>query len=195
MTTEQIDRLERLQALRKDGVLTDDEFNAEKAKLLGGGATTTPVAAPAPVSSASAQYKWTPFRIALALVGVPALALLILKTVNGGAALTAMSGGPLPDHATLLPTPHGRIDKVDADDSCARLTDYCIRVSCTVTNDGNAAGPLEVQIILTPKGKAPYLATDSVTLSTGQSAVVTHDFAEASVTDGRPQAKCTVRAL
>ena len=152
------------------------------------------VVAPATAPSAGAPYTWTPVRIVLAMVGVPALALLILKTVNGGAALTAMSGGPLPDHTTILPAAHGRIDKVDADDSCARLTDYCIRVSCTVANDGNAPGPLELQMTLTPKGQAPYVATESVTLPPGQIAVVTHDFSEASVTDGRPQATCAVRA-
>jgi hypothetical protein len=35
MTSDQIDRLKELASLREQGILTDDEFAAQKAKLLG----------------------------------------------------------------------------------------------------------------------------------------------------------------
>ena len=91
----------------------------------------TPDPAPAPKKTKPPSY-WTPGRIALAAVGVPALLLLILLVVPGMLVGGAVVG------AHILPAPKFVVSNVDAE-GCGRLLDVCARVTCDVMNVGDAS--------------------------------------------------------
>ena len=73
--SDKIDRLERLNALYQSGVLTPEEFNLQKAEILGGSSTppaaapTPPAAAPTPppaAATATDNSKW--LKVAIILI-------------------------------------------------------------------------------------------------------------------------------
>jgi hypothetical protein len=191
MTTDQIERLERLSALKEKGALSDSEFEAQKVQILARpAAPREEVTKPSGKPPAPAGYQWTPFRVRLALVAVPGLLFLIFTIVGGGAALTALRGGKLPDHVSIIPAPHLRVDKVVVDDSCAKILDYCVRVTCTVTNDGNASGTIPIVFNLMATGQRTATATEAAMLRPGEQKTISHDFGEARLFDKGSSGSC-----
>jgi hypothetical protein len=194
MTSDQMERLERLSALKDKGALTGAEFDAQKAQILAGtGGGTAPHKAPRPPPTKKgppAGYQWTPFRVVLGLVAIPSLLLLIFTFVGGGAALIAMRGGKVPDRVTMIPAPHLRVDKAVVDDSCTKLLDYCVRVTCTVTNDGNADGALPVAFNLMATGRPTATAIETAYLKAGAQKTISHDFGEARLSDQGSKGSC-----
>ncbi len=126
----------------------------------------------------------------LALVAIPAMLLLIFRFVGGGAAVTALQGGKVPDHVSIIPAAHLRVDDVKVDDSCAHLGDYCVRVTCTVTNDGNAPGAVPLRFEYEATGRPTATATESASVPVGGQRAVTHDFGEARLSDHGSKGSC-----
>lgn len=95
--------------------------------------------------------------------------------------------------ATLLSTlgcfcggagqPTARIRYVDAsaDDRCAGLFDYCIRVYCTVVNQGDAPGTGVITYQFARDDGRTFHGETTVTLQPGETKIVPYDFAEAKL--------------
>ncbi len=151
--------------------------------------------APAP----SAQPYWTTTRVLVGiflslavLVGAPTVAL-------GGfgflAAIFSLDSGASGNRAPAqpLPEPNFVIGSVDTNDDCARLTDYCIRGSCTIINSGTGSGRADVEMSLEQDGAQVGVFTQSVTLDPGDRKTVTHDFGEATLSGSGTQVVCIAR--
>ena len=84
--------------------------------------------------------------------------------------------------------------KADTDESCAVLTDYCLRVSCSIQNVGNAAGEAAVEIYLSGENET-YKETKRVNLKPGDTKSISHNFTQAKLLDGLKgyTAKCEPR--
>ncbi len=79
------------------------------------------------------------------------------------------------------------------DDTCSRLTDYCLRVSCTVTNTGPFDGTARVELKVNRKGEAPLSRITEVDVPRGESRIVSHDFSDASFFSSGERCACTIR--
>ena len=217
MTDHITEQLARLSAMLEQGHLTREEFETQKARLLASAAQAPqpppghvhppvpqqapgqqwqpphpgPPGRPPPPRQRKAGY-WTGGRIILAVIGIPVLLILILAVVGGGAALTGLLGGPVDPNATILPTPRYEFSDIVVDDTCTSLLDYCVHVSCMVTNVGTANGTPTIEIQLIPEGGTPSATSVSVSVPKGQSTIVTHDFTEARLADGH-SGRCIVR--
>lgn len=182
MNADEMSKLERLDALRASGALSKAEFEEQKAQLLGNQQG---------LPSHKSGYRWTFGRVLMAAVGIPAMLMIILSVVGGGAAVTALRGGPVPAHVSIIPKPHLKVRDVVVDDSCTKLFDYCVRIACEVANDGDGSGPLAVKVELITPGKPTVSATESVVLAAGTDGKVTHDFRDARLSDKGTQGRCS----
>lgn len=104
--------------------------------------------------------------------------------------MTALQGGKVPAHVAIIPAPHLRIDNVKMDNSCAHLGDYCVRVTCTVTNDGNAGGPVSLEFEYKAPGRPTATATEIASVPIGGQRVLSHDFGEARLSDHDSKGSC-----
>jgi hypothetical protein len=141
--------------------------------------------APRPIPSTQPRY-WTPGRIVLAAVGVPALLLLILIVVPGMLVGGAVVG------SRVLPAPRFVLSNVDAD-GCGRLLDVCTRVTCDIMNVGNANGTANVEMSYESKGNKTVSHMESISVAPGQKKSLSHEFGEAGLMDSDPKVRCTVR--
>lgn len=189
MTKEQLDNLERLSSLLDKGLITREEFDAQKAKILGQALpaealpavpNAVPKSAQAPEPPKATRY-WTLGRIILAMIGVPGAFLI-------GVVFYARTDGDLSKN----PIAKFDVRDVVVDDSCTRLLDYCVRVSCKVRNVGLVNGSAKVEMQLLAEGQPPSAHSTSVTIAKGQETVITHDFGDARLKDSH-KGRCIVR--
>ena len=159
-----IEQLERLSALLEKGLITREEFDAQKAGIL----SSTPVAAavsePEPPSKPKEPGKskpkesgkskpkesekyWTDGRIRLAAVGVIGILLLCLIV----AASIDTTSTPPPKRGVSV-----KIVDVNVDDECTRVGDYCVRVQCTVKNTSSGGGQVGIIARLKSPGKQTF---------------------------------------
>ena len=73
--------------------------------------------------------------------------------------------------------------KVDTDESCVVLNDYCVRVSCSIQNVGNADGEAAVEIYLSSENDT-YKETKRVSIKSGDTTSISHNFTQARLMDG-----------
>lgn len=83
------------------------------------------------------------------------------------------------------------VSKIQGDDTCTGLFDYCIRVECTVTNDGPVDGDAVVELIVNP-GSASLSHKIIVPLRVGESRSVYYDFDDARLEDDH-RVHCTAK--
>ncbi len=84
--------------------------------------------------------------------------------------------------------------KAERDESCTKLTDYCVRVSCTVRNDSQIPGQVVADLQLqSPEGKVLHTETARAELGGGDTTTLTHDFTQVKVTENAKTARCVVR--
>lgn len=82
----------------------------------------------------------------------------------------------------------------EADESCSKLTDYCVRVTCTLKNDGMVPGQAVVDAqLLDPEGKVLHTQSLRAELGPGDTRTLTHDFTEAKLLGNGAEARCVVR--
>ncbi len=77
-----------------------------------------------------------------------------------------------------VPAPRYEIRDIEVDDSCATFFDFCIEVTCLISNIGDAAGMTNVYLEL-HGGPAVLQSSEFVELGPGNSWVVRHRFPEA----------------
>jgi hypothetical protein len=68
-----------------------------------------------------------------------------------------------------------------SDESCAKLTDYCIRVSCSIQNVGNGSGQVAVELTYQESEEKVYTQTIRKELGPGDTTTVHHNFTEAKL--------------
>lgn len=167
---------------------------SQSARQAGSGATGAPQprASGGDSSTQKAPRYWTTGRIVLALIGVPA-AFILGPVVFLGAtgALLAVAGDE--DAPSFISRPNFVIGSVDSNDDCARLTDYCVRGSCSVVNSGSGSGTASVEMTLNQEGVAAGVFTQDVSLRPGERKSITHDFGEARLLANDSQVVCRVR--
>ena len=231
-----LEKLEKLASLLEKGLLTREEFEAQKKKLLGA-PETEPESAPTsnpqynePIPTPETLHKglpsalnpsspklqgsptssgqqpsqphrssarpqretyWTTGRIVLAAIGIPAMLLLIFILVGGGALTVFLASDPPPAPA-IVKQARFEITDLQVSDDCSRLTDYCIRVSCAVTNVGNGDGRANIEVQMVPLGKAATVHNLDVRVPVGETRQVSHDFTEAKLSDDH-EGRCVVR--
>ena len=81
-------------------------------------------------------------------------------------------------------SPEFVVTNKSADESCARLTDYCIRVSCSIKNTGNASGEAAIELTYIESPEKTYTETIRKTLKPGDSTSVEHNFKQAKLFGG-----------
>ena len=146
--------------------------------------TTTPT--PAPIPSQNRSGYWTPGRVILALVGVPAT--LLLSLILG---VRFMAQGPVGVAQSLS---LAKITAVKANsENCSTLLDACIRVRCLVGNSGSGGGSATVEFQLEQENGAPMSANQIVSLSSGEQQEVSHDFKEAKLSLKGYKIQCRIR--
>ena len=126
------------------------------------------------------------------MIGIPGLLILIFGFVSGGAALSFLLGGDVQTSAPILPSARYKLTDVEVNDSCTSFGDYCIRVSCTFTNVGNADGTADVTMALIPSVGPRATETKLARVAVGQTIVVSNDFGSARMRDDH-QGECTIR--
>ena len=188
MNNDQIERLEKLSSMLDRGLLTQEEFNEQKARLLSAeqGAPPQPQPPQKPKSPTSKSSEpetktryWTAGRIILALIAVPGVLILAPIFFFGGI-------------AALDKQPSYQVKVLTVDDSCSRLGDYCVRVTCEVRNVGKGDGTPRVEMKLIPEGKTPVVSTESISVPAGTAKKVSHDFGAAKMLDSHKGA-CVVQ--
>ncbi len=154
--------------------------------------TRRPPEAPSAPATKAAGY-WTPGRVLLALIAVPGT--LVLAPILFFAAVRGLGGGGGDGGGGSTPfaAPNFVIGSVDSNDDCARITDYCIRGSCTIINSGSGGGTAQVEIALEQDGAESGVFTQSVSLAPGDRKTITHDFGEARLAGSAPQVICRAR--
>lgn len=120
---------------------------------------------------------WTPGRVLLGLIGVP------------GAFLVALLFGGIVFSAAGVGTEFNVVG-TNAED-CSSLGDFCVRVTCTVTNAGTRAGSAQVELRV-DQG-AGLVDTEAAFLEAGESATVSHDFTSAEFTFDNIPYDCSAR--
>jgi hypothetical protein len=128
---------------------------------------------------------WTPVRILLAAIGVPALLLLILIVVPGMLVGGAVVG------ARVLPAPKFVVSNVDAE-GCGRLLDVCARVTCDVMNVGDARGTAMVEMSYESTGNKTASHMESISVAPGERKSLSHEFGEAGLLDSNPKVRYTI---
>lgn len=84
--------------------------------------------------------------------------------------------------------------KQEVDESCTKLTDFCVRVSCTVKNEGAIPGQAVVDLqILGPEGNVLFTETERTELGGGDTTTLSHDFTQAKITQKGRSPRCVVR--
>jgi len=186
--------LERLGSLLERGLLTKDEFDVQKARLLGGSPPSQPAPPAGPQAQARAEAPppspppppeppqaapyWTAGRVLLGLIAVPGT--LVLSILCAGGALE--EGGEAVPAALSL----ARFEIVDSalNDDCSRLGEYCLRATCTLANVGSGSGLARVELLLQGDGGgAPFSYTQQIDLTKGQRKAISHDFTEARMAE------------
>lgn len=91
------------------------------------------------------------------------------------------------------PLAHFTLVSQEADASCSRVVDYCMRVTCTLKNDGPIPGQAVVDLELVGPGDAVvHTETERAELGPGDTRTLTHDFTDAKVGE-EVQPRCVVR--
>jgi len=113
--------------------------------------------------------------------GCATVVLLLVLLLVGALLWGRLSGSnDMSLEVPLLHEPRFERVRMDSDESCSTLFDYCIRVTCTVANRGNAVGTRTVHLWVDQGG--PELAhVSSLTLRPGEERTIAHDFTEASL--------------
>lgn len=92
--------------------------------------------------------------------------------------------------ADLAAQPYFEVLDTAATEDCARVTDYCIRVVCVVTNTGGSGGSALVRFMLSRPGKSVLSHEELTYVEAGQQIPVYYDFFEAELGDERATANC-----
>ena len=109
----------------------------------------------------------------------------------GLASLACGAGNVL---SVSTPLAHFVVVSKDSNESCSKLLDYCLRVSCQIANDSVVPGQAVVDIQLLDKdGTVLHTNTERVDLGPGDTKTVTHDFTEAKIFGRDSQFACAVR--
>lgn len=109
----------------------------------------------------------------------------------GLASLACGAGNVL---SVSTPLAHFVVVSKDSNESCSKLLDYCLRVSCQIANDSVVPGQAVVDIQLLDKdGAVQHTNTERVDLGPGDTKTVTHDFTEAKIFGRDSQFACAVR--
>jgi len=109
----------------------------------------------------------------------------------GLASLACGAGNVL---SVSTPLAHFVVVSKDSNESCSKLLDYCLRVSCQIANDSVVPGQAVVDIQLLDKdGAVLHTNTERVDLGPGDTKTVTHDFTEAKLIGRDSQYACAVR--
>lgn len=81
-----------------------------------------------------------------------------------------------------------------SDASCSKALDFCLRVSCTVRNDGSLPGQAVVDLQVLGKDGAPlHTHTERVELGPGDTKTLSHDFAEVKLAPKERNGRCVLR--
>lgn len=98
-----------------------------------------------------------------------ALALLALLPLGGGC-------------AGSTPLASFQVESFSGDESCSKLLDYCIRVSCNVRNAGPVPGQAVVDLLfMDANGSLQQKETQRIELGPGDSRTIRYDFKEAKL--------------
>jgi hypothetical protein len=109
----------------------------------------------------------------------------------GLASLACGAGNVL---SVSTPLAHFVVVSKDSNESCSKLLDYCLRVSCQIANDSVVPGQAVVDIQLLDKdGTVLHTNTERVDVGPGDTKTVTHDFTEAKIFGRDSQFACAVR--
>lgn len=74
------------------------------------------------------------------------------------------------------------VSREEADQSCSRIVDYCVRVSCALKNDGPIPGQAVVDLELVgPEDVVIAAHTERLELGPGDARTLQHDFTEAKL--------------
>ncbi len=86
------------------------------------------------------------------------------------------------------------VTKSEQDSSCTKLTDFCVRVSCTLKNASQLPGQAVVDLqLLGPDGKVAHTETARAELGGGDTTTLTHDFTQVKVAGKALTPRCVVR--
>lgn len=102
------------------------------------------------------------------------------------ALLAACGASPLAPRANVVIVNHG----VSA--GCATLMDYCVEVTCTVENRGDALGVAEVQVDLFLTDGTVVRRTETIQVEPGGIAVAKGEFKEAKISQATLKYDCSV---
>lgn len=196
--------LERLAALLEKGLLSRQEFEDQKALLLrverrdGVGESPESVPSPSvpPPPTGVAPHSVSPSEPSGARQAAHVRPgqdssgcwLLMLLGVAGAGALSVaiifvvaaiVSGEPIAFPS--IPRPMFRVSDVVVDQSCSQWDDYCVRVSCRVSNNGTLPGIAHLEVQLFQDGHPPSIIPEPVVVTPGSSRTVSHDFVEAEM--------------
>ncbi len=115
--------------------------------------------------------------------GLPLVALLVgCEGVNGAPEIP------------VLQQPRFEVANVETDESCTKLLDYCVRVSCVVRNTGDGSGTANVDVQLLGKDGAPqYVESLHAKLAPSDTTTLRHEFREAKLLGGPAEARCVLK--
>ena len=109
----------------------------------------------------------------------------------GLASLACGAGNVL---SVSTPLAHFVVVSKDSNESRSKLLDYCLQVSCQISNDSPVPGQAVVDIQLLDKtGAVLHTDTERVDIGPGDTKTVSHDFTEAMLIGRDSQYACAVR--
>ena len=92
------------------------------------------------------------------------------------------------------PLAHFTVASSQGDDSCSKLLDYCMRVTCGITNDSSIPGQAVVDLqVLDESGNVQFTQTERLDLGPGDTKSVSHDFTEVKLLGSTAKYSCVVR--
>ena len=102
-----------------------------------------------------------------------------------------VSGAP---EIPVLQQPRFEVANVATDESCTKLLDYCVRVSCVVRNTGDGSGTANVDVQLLAKDGSPrHVESMHAKLAPGDTTTLRYEFREAKLLGGSAEARCVLK--
>ncbi len=194
MDQAQLDALERLQTAQSKGLISQEEFETERATILGKRPAPPIQRRPAPgPPSMSGGAAWIAFGM-LGIIGVviSIVGIVILIGATIGFVAQQPTGGTAGTYYTP-PAPQPVFQLTDSKlVDCSSIFDVCYAVQCEVVNVGDAAGNALVTYSITQSGNMTT-AEDSKYILPNERMKFYHKFPEARLTGGDVYGNCVLQ--